>query len=75
MKPASGTGGGKGAGGVLSPLELSRARLGAARYDRRLLIERQIPGEMHRLLVLEEAARRRARRRPTVLERRSLDGR
>jgi cyanophycin synthetase len=69
IKPASGTSGGKGvAGGVMSPLELARARLSAARYGRRLLIERQVPGEMHRLLFLDgELLDVVRRRRPTVV--------
>jgi cyanophycin synthetase len=54
LKPAAGTSGGEGVtGSVRTPVQLARARLAAGRYDRRLLIERQVPGEMHRLMFLD----------------------
>jgi D-alanine-D-alanine ligase-like ATP-grasp enzyme len=54
VKPAGGTSGGTGVTcGVESAEDLSRARLAAARWDRRLLIERQSSGEEYRLLFLD----------------------
>jgi D-alanine-D-alanine ligase-like ATP-grasp enzyme len=51
VKPADGGRGGAGVtGGVRTELDLARAALTAARLDSRLLIERQVPGDMHRLL-------------------------
>jgi D-alanine-D-alanine ligase-like ATP-grasp enzyme len=54
VKPANG---GRG-GAAVTPcvhdeLELARAVLSAARLDTRLLIERQVPGDMYRLLFLD----------------------
>jgi cyanophycin synthetase len=54
VKAASGTGGGEGTtAGVDSPARLMRARLQAGRFGTRLLIERQVPGPVHRLLFLD----------------------
>ena len=51
VKPADGGRGGAAVtGGVRTEVDLARAALSAARLDSRLLIERQVPGEMHRLL-------------------------
>jgi D-alanine-D-alanine ligase-like ATP-grasp enzyme len=54
VKPAKGGRGGAAVtGSVRSPRHLARATLSAARLDTRLLIERQVPGEMYRLLFLD----------------------
>src|SRR4051812_12660836 len=54
VKAASGTGGGEGTtAGVDTPVRLMRARLQAGRFGGRLLIERQVPGPVHRLLFLD----------------------
>jgi hypothetical protein len=54
VKAASGTGGGEGTtAGVDSPARLMRARLRAGRFGGRLLIERQVPGPVYRLLFLD----------------------
>ena len=54
VKPASGTGGGDGTtAGVDTPERFMRARLHAGRFSGRLLIERQVPGPVHRLLFLD----------------------
>jgi hypothetical protein len=54
VKAASGTGGGEGTtAGVDTPARLMRARLQAGRFGGRLLIERQVPGPVHRLLFLD----------------------
>jgi cyanophycin synthetase len=54
VKAASGTGGGEGTtAGVDSPARLMRARLRAGRFGTRLLIERQVPGPVYRLLFLD----------------------
>jgi D-alanine-D-alanine ligase-like ATP-grasp enzyme len=51
VKPADGGRGGAAVtGGVRTEVDLARAALSAARLDRRLLIERRVPGDMHRLL-------------------------
>lgn len=51
VKPASGTGGGRGVTtGILSKKALTRAMRYAARYDRRLIVERQLEGHSYRLL-------------------------
>ena len=51
VKPADGGRGGAGVtGGVRTEVDLARAVLSATRLDSRLLIERQVPGDMHRLL-------------------------
>jgi D-aspartate ligase len=54
VKPAAGTGGGSGTtAGVTRPDELMRARLHAGKSSSRLLIERQAPGAVYRLLFLD----------------------
>jgi cyanophycin synthetase len=54
VKAAGGTGGGEGTtAGVDSPARLMRARLRAGRFGGRLLIERQVPGAVYRLLFLD----------------------
>jgi D-alanine-D-alanine ligase-like ATP-grasp enzyme len=54
VKPADGTGGGAGTtGNVHLQSELLRAALKASRWSRRLLIERQVPGLVYRLLFLD----------------------
>jgi D-alanine-D-alanine ligase-like ATP-grasp enzyme len=54
VKPAAGTGGGHGVtAGIASPDDLRRACTYAARATDRLLIERQAPGPVYRLLLLE----------------------
>lgn len=68
VKPGSGTGGGWGlAGNVRTREQLARAVLNASRYSSRVLIERQVEGDLHRILVLDgeviDVVRRRS---PTV---------
>lgn len=54
VKPAGGGRGGAAVtGNVRTETELARAALSAARLDTRVLIERQIPGDMYRLLFLD----------------------
>ncbi len=54
VKPAAGTGGGHGVtAGIANPADLRRACTYAARATDRLLIERQAPGSVYRLLLLE----------------------
>ncbi len=54
VKPANGGRGGAAVTPcVRSEVELARAVLSAARLDTRLLIERQVPGDMYRLLYLD----------------------
>jgi D-alanine-D-alanine ligase-like ATP-grasp enzyme len=54
VKPAgNGRGGAAVTGCVRSETDLARAVLSAARLDTRLLIERQVPGDMYRLLFLD----------------------
>jgi D-alanine-D-alanine ligase-like ATP-grasp enzyme len=54
VKPAAGTGGGRGVTtGVRSRWQLARAAAGAAVYCDQLLIERQVSGENYRLLYLD----------------------
>ncbi len=54
VKAADGTAGGEGTtAGVDTPVRLLRACLHAARYGERLLIERQAPGPVYRLLFLD----------------------
>jgi cyanophycin synthetase len=68
VKPGSGSGGGWGlAGNVRTRDQLARAVLNASRYSPRILIERQVEGDLHRVLVLDgeviDVVRRRS---PTV---------
>lgn len=54
VKPAVGTSGGEGVVcNVSDPDDLLRAWLAAGRWDRRVLLERQVPGEEYRLLMLD----------------------
>jgi cyanophycin synthetase len=54
VKPACGTGGGRGVTtGIRSPSQLARAAAAAAVYADRLLIEEQIAGDNYRLLYLD----------------------
>lgn len=54
VKPAAGTGGGHGVtAGIAHPADLRRACAYAARATDRLLIERQAPGSVFRLLLLD----------------------
>jgi cyanophycin synthetase len=54
VKPAAGTGGGSGTtAGICTATELRRASLHAANAGGRLLIERQMTGDVYRLLLLE----------------------
>lgn len=51
IKPASGTGGGRGVTtGIADEAALARAMRYAARYDRRLIVEKQLAGQSYRLL-------------------------
>ncbi|HEX8742064.1 MAG TPA: hypothetical protein VF712_02925 [Thermoleophilaceae bacterium] len=68
VKPGSGSGGGWGlAGNVRTPAQLARAVMNASRYSPDMLIERQVEGDLHRVLVLDgeviDVVRRRS---PTV---------
>ncbi|MDQ3933773.1 MAG: hypothetical protein M3340_03985 [Actinomycetota bacterium] len=68
IKPGSDTGGGWGlAANVRTREQLARAVLNASRYSRKILLERQVEGDLHRVLVLDgeviDAVRRRS---PTV---------
>jgi cyanophycin synthetase len=53
VKPASGSGGDGVTGGVRTTAELRRAVLSASRFSKRLLVERQVEGDVFRLLVLD----------------------
>jgi cyanophycin synthetase len=54
VKPAAGTGGGLGTtAGVRAERQLGRAMLLARRRSKQILLERQIPGDVYRLLFLE----------------------
>jgi glutathione synthase/RimK-type ligase-like ATP-grasp enzyme len=53
VKPASGSSGSAVTSGVLSEDDLQRAVVRAARLESRILIERQVAGDMYRLLFLE----------------------
>jgi D-alanine-D-alanine ligase-like ATP-grasp enzyme len=68
VKPAADTAVGTGVtGGVRTASQLARAALRASRYDRRLLVERQVPGDVHRVLVLDGDVLDAVRRRPPSL--------
>lgn len=68
VKPARGTSGGDGVtAGVRTIEELIRARLRASRGDARLLVERQAPGDAHRLLLLDGELLDAVRRRPPAV--------
>lgn len=65
VKPARGTSAGHGVtSGVETLRGLERARLRASRGDSRLLIERQVPGIAHRLLLLDGELLDTVRRHP-----------
>ena len=68
IKPGSGSGGGWGlASNVRTRAQLARAVLNASRYSDRILIERQVEGTLHRILVLDgEVIDAVARHSPTV---------
>jgi D-alanine-D-alanine ligase-like ATP-grasp enzyme len=53
VKPVDREGGTVITSGIRTPADLRRARLRARRLSRRLLIERQVPGENYRLLFLD----------------------
>ncbi len=54
VKPASGTAGGRSiTSSVATPSQLARAAILAARYDGRLIAERQADGQVYRLLFLD----------------------
>ena len=69
VKPAAGTGGGRGVTtGVRTPFQLARAAAAAAVYGDDLLIEQQIAGENYRLLYLDgELVDAFVRRPPTIV--------
>lgn len=68
VKPGSGTGAGYGVTcGVRSRHDLVRASLEAARHAGRLLLERQAPGAMYRILVLDGEVVATVRRDPPHL--------
>ncbi|MGH9063270.1 MAG: hypothetical protein ACRDZQ_00035 [Acidimicrobiales bacterium] len=65
VKPAGGTGGGAGVTcGVERADELWRAWLAAGRWGDRILVERRVPGEEYRLLLLDGELLDAVRRRP-----------
>lgn len=69
VKPGSGSGGGWGlASNVRTREQLARAVLNASRYSSRILIERQAPGALHRILVLDGEVIGVVRRRPPTVE-------
>jgi cyanophycin synthetase len=56
VKPASGTGGGRGVTtGIRTTFQLARAAAAAAVYGEDLLVEEQVPGDNYRLLYLDGA--------------------
>jgi cyanophycin synthetase len=67
VKPVRADGGSGATCGVRSASDLARASLRAARTDRRLLIERQAPGDVHRLLYLNGRLIGAVRRRPPTV--------
>jgi cyanophycin synthetase len=65
VKPAAGTDAGSGVtSGVRTRGQLARATLRAARLQSRLLLERQLGGDVHRVLVLDDAVIGASRRLP-----------
>jgi len=68
VKPASGTGGGRGVTtGIRTRWQLARAAAAAAVYDDQLIIERQFAGDNYRLLFLDgQLLDAFVRQRPTV---------
>jgi D-alanine-D-alanine ligase-like ATP-grasp enzyme len=68
VKPAVGSGGDGVTGGVRTTAELRRAALSASRFAQRLLVERQVAGEVFRLLVLDGEVLDVVRRLPPQVE-------
>jgi D-alanine-D-alanine ligase-like ATP-grasp enzyme len=68
VKPAAGRGGDGVTGGVRTTAELRRAALSASRFASRLLVERQVTGDVFRLLVLDGEVVDVLRRRPPRIE-------
>ena len=64
VKPAAGFGGLGVTCGVRTRSDIGRAILAAAAFDSRLIIERQVPGELYRLLFLNGVLLDVVRRRP-----------
>jgi D-alanine-D-alanine ligase-like ATP-grasp enzyme len=68
VKPASGTGGGRGTtAGVRTRAQLARAALLASRHDDEVLVERQARGDVYRFLFLEGELLDVVRRLPPTL--------
>ena len=67
VKPAAQSGGYGVTCGVRTPRELAGALLAAAAFDRRILIERQVPGDVHRFLFLNGQLLDIVRRRPSTV--------
>ena len=69
VKPAAGTGGGRGVTtGVRTPFQLARAAAAAAVYGDDLIVERQVAGDNYRLLYLDgDLVDAFVRRPPTVI--------
>src|SRR5262249_2861589 len=69
VKPGSGTGGGEATtAGVGTPAQLRRARIRAARLASEIVIERQVPGTVYRLLFLDGDLLDVVRRHPPSVE-------
>jgi len=68
VKPAGQSGGSGVTSGVRSEGELRRALVRASRLDRRVILERQVPGHVYRLLFLDGDLLDAIRRRPPTLE-------
>jgi cyanophycin synthetase len=64
VKPLGAAGGSGATSSVRTPPQLARAILRARRHGRRLLIERQVPGDVYRLLFLDGELLDVIRRRP-----------
>jgi cyanophycin synthetase len=67
VKPLQGAGGSATTAGVRTPEQLRRARLRAARRYRRLMIERQVAGDVYRVLLLDGRLLGAVRRRPPTV--------
>lgn len=67
VKPVDGAGGSATTPGVRTAGDLRRARMRAARAHRRLMIERQVPGDVYRVLLLDGRLLGAIRRRPPTL--------
>lgn len=69
VKPAAGTSGGAGVTcNVRTPEDLLRAWLGAGRWEGRILVERQAPGDEYRLLFLDGQLLGAVRRKPASVQ-------